>query len=336
MLTIAPPSAERRRCGVTAAALLLCTAAVAETANAAETPYPVRPVRFIVPFAPGGSTDTLARTLAQRLSDALGQQVVVDNRAGGNGNIGTEIVARALPDGHTIVLGYIANLGIGPSLYAKLPFDPVKDFAPVTLLAVAPNILVAHPSVPVKNVRELVAYAKANPQKVNYASAAVASLGHLAGELLNSSAGIQMQHVPYKGSGQAVIDLLAGQVQIMFSGMSSVMPHIKANKLRPLAVTGAQRSPAVPEVPTIAEAGYPGFEASAWYGVLAPAGTPKPVVTRLNAEILRALKLPEVKERLENVGFEIVGGTPEAFGAYIKSEIAKWAKVVKASGVKAE
>jgi len=305
-------------------------------AAAAETPYPTRPVRFIVPFAPGGSTDTLARTLAQRLTDALGQQVVVDNRSGGNGNIGTEIVARAVPDGHTIVLGYIANLGIGPSLYAKLPFDPVKDFAPVTLLAVAPNILVAHPSLPVKNVRELVAYAKAHPQKVNYASAAVASLGHLAGELLNSSAGIRMQHVPYKGSGQAVIDLLAGQVQIMFSGMSSVMPHIKAGKLRPLAVTGAQRSPATPEVPTIAEAGYPGFEASAWYSVMAPAGTPKTVVTRLNGEILRALKIPEVKERLENVGFELVGSSPDECGTYIRNEIVKWAKVVKASGIKAE
>jgi tripartite-type tricarboxylate transporter receptor subunit TctC len=293
-------------------------------------------VRFIVPFAPGGSTDTLARTLAQRLSDVLGQQVVVDNRSGGNGNIGTEIVARAAPDGHTIVLGYIANLGIGPSLYAKLPFDPVKDFAPITLLAVAPNILVAHPSVPVKNVRELVAYAKANPQKVNYASAAVASLGHLAGELLNSSAGIQMQHVPYKGSGQAVIDLLAGQVQVMFSGMSSVMPHIKAGKLRPLAVTGAQRSPATPDVPTIAEAGYPGFEASAWYSVMAPAGTSKAVVTRLNGEILRALKIPEVKDRLENVGFELVGSSPDECGIYIRNEIAKWAKVVKASGIKAE
>ncbi len=305
-------------------------------AAAAETPYPTRPVRFIVPFAPGGSTDTLARTLAQRLTDALGQQVVVDNRSGGNGNIGTEIVARAVPDGHTIVLGYIANLGIGPSLYAKLPFDPVKDFAPVTLLAVAPNILVAHPSLPVKNVRELVAYAKANPQKVNYASAAVASLGHLAGELLNSSAGIRMQHVPYKGSGQAVIDLLAGQVQIMFSGMSSVMPHIKAGKLRPLAVTGAQRSPATPEVPTIAEAGYPGFEASAWYSVMAPAGTSKTVVMRLNGEILRALKIPEVKERLENVGFELVGSSPDECGTYIRNEIVKWAKVVKASGIKAE
>ena len=247
-----------------------------------------------------------------------------------------DIVAHAVPDGHTILLGYIANLGIGPGLYAKLPFDPLKDFAPVTQLAVSPNILVAHPSLPVKSVRELVAYAKANPQKVNYASAAVASLGHLAGELLNSSAGIHMQHVPYKGSGQAVIDLLAGQVQIMFSGMSSVMTHIKAGKLRPLAVTGAQRSPATPEVPTIAESGYPGFEASAWYGVLAPAGTSKAIVMRLNGELLHALKMPEVKDRLENVGFDLVGSSPEAFGAYMKSEIDKWARVVKASGVKAE
>ena len=331
MLTIA-----RRADRALHAALCVLTCSGTTAAMAADAAFPSRPVRFIVPFAPGGSTDTLARTLGLRLSEAFGQQVVVDNRAGGNGNIGTEIVARAVPDGHTIVLGYIANLGIGPSLYAKLPFDPLKDFAPVTLLAVSPNILVAHPAVPARTVKELIAYAKANPQKVNYASAAVASLGHLAGELLNSSAGIQMQHVPYKGSGQAVIDLLAGQVQVMFSGMSSVMPHIRAGKLRPLAVTGAQRSAATPEVPTIAESGYPGFEASAWYGVLAPAGTPKPVVARLNAEILRALKIPEVRERLENVGFEIVGGTPEAFGAYMKSEIAKWARVVKASGVKAE
>lgn len=333
MPTIAPPSPDRRLRGIAAALALL---GAATSATAVEISYPVRPVRFIVPFAPGGSTDTLARTLAQRLSDVLGQQVVVDNRSGGNGNIGTEIVARAPPDGHTILLGYIANLGIGPSLYAKLPYDPVRDFAPVTQLAVSPNILVAHPSLPVKSVRELVAYAKANPQKINYASAAVASLGHLAGELLNSAAGIHMQHVPYKGSGQAVIDLLAGQVQIMFSGMSSVMPHIKAGKLRPLAVTGAQRSPATPDVPTIAEAGYPGFEASAWYGVLAPAGTPKAIVSRLNAEILRVLKIPEVKERLENVGFELVGGTPDAFATYIRSEIEKWARVVKASGIKAE
>ncbi|MEO7728682.1 MAG: tripartite tricarboxylate transporter substrate binding protein [Burkholderiales bacterium] len=312
--------------------LLLLAAAGAVCAEA----YPNRPIRFIVPFAPGGSTDTLARTIGLKLGEALGQQVVVDNRSGGNGNIGTDIVAHAVPDGYTILLGYIANLAIGPSLYAKLPFDPVKDFAPVTQLAVAPNILVVHPSVPVKNFREFIAYAKANPAKINFASAAVASPGHLAGELLNIAAGIHMQHVPYKGSGQAVIDLLGGQVQAMVSGMSSVMVHIKAGRLRPLAVTGAQRSPAVPELPTIAESGFPKFEATAWYGVLAPAGTPKTIVTRLHDEIVRVLKMPDVKERLEYVGFELVGGTPEAFAAYIKTEIKKWQPVVKASGVKPE
>ena len=306
-------------------------------ATAAATPdYPVRPIRFVVPFAPGGSTDTLARTISLKLGETFGQQVVVDNRSGGNGNIGTDIVAHAVPDGYTILLGYIANLAIGPSLYAKLPFDPVRDFAPVTLLAVAPNILVAHPSVPVRNFKEFLAYAKANPVKVNFASAAVASPGHLTGELLNIAAGIQMQHVPYKGSGQAVIDLVGGQVQVMVSGMSSVMPHIKAGRLRPLAVTGTERSPAVPELPTIAESGFPKFEATAWYGVLAPAGTPPAIVARLHDAIVRALKLPDVKERLEYVGFEIVGGTPEAFGAYIKAEIIKWAPVLKASGAKPE
>jgi tripartite-type tricarboxylate transporter receptor subunit TctC len=308
---------------------------VATTAVCAQV-YPSRPIRFIVPFAPGGSTDTLARTLGTKLTEALGQQVVVDNRAGGNGNIGTDVVAHAVPDGYTILLGYIANLAIGPSLYAKLPYDPVKDFAPITLLAVAPNILVVHPSVPARNFQEFIAYAKANPTKVNFASAAVASPGHLSGELLNLAAGIHMQHVPYKGAGQAVVDLVGGQVQVMVSGMSAVMPHIKAGRLRPLAVTGARRSPAVPEVPTIAESGFPKFEATAWYGVLAPAGTAPAIVTRLNTEILRALKLPDVKERLEYVGFEIVGSTPAAFGAYIKSEIIKWAPVVKAAGVKPE
>ena len=306
------------------------------TATAISQSYPNRPIRFIVPYAPGGSTDTLARAIGQKLAESLGQQVVVDNRSGANGNIGMEIVAHSAPDGYTIVLGYIANLGIGPSLYAKLPFDPVRDYAPITQLATSPNILVAHPSLPVKSFKELIAYAKANPKKLNYASASVASIGHLTGELLNHAAGIDMVHVPYKGSGQAVIDLIGGQVQLMFSGMSSVMPHIKAGKLRPLAVTGAQRSPAVPDIPTIAESGFPGFEATAWYGVLAPAGTPKPVITRLHDEIVRALKMPDVKERLNNVGFELVGGTPEAFAAYIKTEIRKWAQVVKASGAKPE
>ena len=319
-----------------ACSLLVAGVASVTTQVVAAAEYPLRPIRFVVPFAPGGSTDTLARTLSIKLGEAFGQQVVVDNRAGGNGNIGTGIVAHAAPDGYTIVLGYIANLAIGPSLYAKLPFDPVRDFAPITLLAVAPNILVVHPTVPVRNFREFIAYAKANPAKVNFASAAVASPGHLTGELLNIAAGIHMQHVPYKGSGQAVIDLVGGQVQAMVSGMSSVMPHIKAGRLLPLAVTGAARSPAVPDVPTIAESGFPKFEATAWYGVLAPAKTPQSIVVRLHDAIVRALKLPDVKERLEYVGFEIVGGTPEAFAAYIKAEIAKWAPVVRASGVKPE
>ncbi len=325
----------RRRRELLIALIALAWATQVTAADSGQS-YPNRPVRFIVPFAPGGSTDTLARTVGQKLGEALGEQVVVDNRSGGNGNIGTDLVAHAAPDGYTILLGYIANLAIGPSLYAKLPFDPVKDLAPVTQLAVAPNILVVHPSVPAKNFKEFIAYAKANPQKVNFASAAVASPGHLAGELLNHAAGIHMQHVPYKGSGQAVVDLVGGQVQVMVSGMSSVMPHIKAGRLRALAVTGAQRSPAVPDIPTIAESGFPKFEATAWYGVLVPARTPKAIVTRLHDEIVRALKMPDVKERLESVGFEIVGSTPEAFGAYIKSEIVKWAPVVKASGAKAD
>lgn len=333
MPTIAPPNAERLRRGI-AAALILFGATTG--AVAAETSYPVRPVRFIVPFSPGGSTDTLARTLAQRLSDALGQQMVVDNRSGGNGNIGTEMVAHAVPDGYTLVLGYIANLGIGPALYAKMPYDALKDFAPVTLLAGASNILVVHPSVPAKSFQEFVAYVKANPKKVNYASASVASVGHLTGELLNGLAGIDMVHVPYKGSGQAIIDLLGGQIQSMISGMASTLPHVKTGKLRALATTGAKRAPATPEVPTIAESGFPKFEATSWFGVLAPAGTPRPIVLRLNAEIVRVLKVPEVKERLETVGFELIGSTPEAFAVYMRSEIEKWSKVVKASGIKAE
>ena len=296
--------------------------------------YPSRPVRFVVPFAPGGSTDTLARTIGVKLADALGQQVVVDNRPGANGDIGMMIVAKAPPDGHTILLGYIANLAIAPSLYAKLPFDPVKDYAHVTQIATSPNVLTAHPSVPAKGLQELIALAKAKPGAVNFASTGVASVGHLTGELLNNLAGMKMTHVPYKGGGQAIIDLLGGHVQVMFSGFSAAMPHIKSGKIRALAVTGVKRSPALADVPTIAEQGFPGVEATAWYGVLAPAGTPKPVVTRLHDETVRILKLPDVSQRLDALGFEIVGSTPEQFGAYIKSEIRKWEKVVKASGAK--
>ena len=293
-------------------------------------------MRFVVPFPPGGSTDTLARTIGAKLAESLGQQVIVDNRPGGNGNIGMEIVAQSRPDGHTIVLGYIGPIAIAPSLYGKLPFDPVKDYAPITQIATSPNVLTAHPSVPAKNLKELIALARVKPGNVSFASTGIASVGHLTGELLNSLSGVKMTHIPYKGGGQAITDLLGGHVQVMFSGFSAAMPHIKAGKIRALAVTGAKRSPALPEAPTIAEQGFPGFEATAWYGVLAPANTPKPVVTRLHGEIVKILKLPDVTQRLDGLGFEIVGSNPEEFGAYIKSEIRKWEKVVKASGAKPE
>lgn len=314
--------------------ILLCSVIIGLATPGYAQQYPSRPVRFVVPFAPGGSTDTLARTLGVKLADALGQQVVVDNRSGGNGNIGMEIVAKSPPDGYTIVLGYIANLAIAPSLYSKLPFDPIRDYEPVTQLASSPNVLTAHPSVPARSLKELIALAKAKPGQVSFASTGVASVGHLTGELLNSLAGMKMTHVPYKGGGQAIIDLLGGHVQAMFSGFTAAMPHIKAGKIRALAVTGATRSPALADVPTIAEQGFPGVEATAWYGVLLPARTPRTIVTRLHDETVKALHFQDVKERLDGLGFEIVGSTPEQFGAYIKSEIGKWEKVVKASGAK--
>jgi tripartite-type tricarboxylate transporter receptor subunit TctC len=308
--------------------------ALAAAAPALSQAFPSRPVRFVVPFAPGGSTDTLARTLGAKLADALGQQVVVDNRPGGNGDIGMLIVAKAPPDGYTLVLGYIANLGIAPSLYAKMPYDPVKDFAPITQPASSPNVLTAHPSVPAKTLQELIALVRAKPAAISFASTGVASVGHLAGELINNLAGIRMTHVPYKGSGQAVTDILGGHVQVMFSGFSSTLAHIRSGKLRALAVTGPKRSAALAEVPTLSEQGFPGVEVTAWYGVLAPAGTPKPIVTRLHGDLVRILKQPDVIQRLDGLGFEIVGSTPGQFGAYIQSEIRKWEKVVKASGAK--
>jgi len=311
------------------AALLTAASTVAAQA------YPTRPVRFVVPYAPGGSTDTLARSMGTKLSELLGQQVVVDNRPGANGDIGMTIVAKAPPDGYSIVLGYIANLGIGPSLYEKMPYDPIKDFASITQVAGASNIFVIHPSLPAKNFKEFVAYTKANPKKVSFASAGVASVGHLTGELLNDMAGIDMQHVPYKGSGQAISDLVGGHIKVMISGMASTLPHVRSGKLVGIVTTGLKRTPATQDIPTIAET-YPGFESSSWFGVLAPAGTPKPIVTRLNADIHKSLQDPAVAKRLAGVGFEITYGTPEQFTAYIKSEIKKWAKVVKASGAKPE
>ncbi len=313
--------------------LILGAALLGATAVAAAQDYPQRPVRFVVPYAPGGSTDTLARSMGNKMSELLGQQVVVDNRPGANGDIGMTIVARAPADGYSIVLGYIANLGIGPSLYEKMPYDPVKDFASITQVAGASNIFVIHPSLPAKNFKEFIAYTKANPKKVSFASAGVASVGHLTGELLNEMAGIDMQHIPYKGSGQAITDLVGGHIKAMISGMASTLPHVRSGKLVGIVTTGLKRTPATPDIPTIAET-YPGFESSSWFGVLAPAGTPKPIITRLNADIHKSLQDPAVAKRLAGVGFEITYGTPEQFTAYIQSEIKKWAKVVKASGAK--
>ncbi len=311
-------------------------AAILAVTPCAAQQYPTKPIRWLIPFAPGGNADTLSRAVAQKITDTLGQQVVVDNRSGANGIIGMEIVARAAPDGHTVLLGYIANVAIMPSLVPKLPYDILKDYAHITQLASSPNIFVAHPSVNARNFKELVALAKAKPKSLSFASAGVASVGHLTGELINTIAGIDLQHVPYKGSGQSVIDLLAGQIQLMVSGMSSVMPHIKAGRMRALAMTGAQRSPAAPDVPTLSESGFPGLEATAWYGLHAPANTPRPIVTRLHADIAKAMALPDVKQRLEGVGFEIVASPPDAYAAYIKTELVKWAKVVKASGARPE
>jgi len=310
-------------------------AASLATFTAAAQSYPQRPVRFVVPYAPGGSTDTLARSMGSKMSELLGQQVVIDNRPGANGDIGMTIVARAPADGYSIVLGYIANLGIGPSLYDKMPYDPIKDFASITQVAGASNIFVTHPSLPAKNFKEFIAYTKANPKKVSFATAGVASVGHLTGELLNDMAGIDMQHIPYKGSGQAITDLVGGHIKVMISGMASTLPHVRSGKLNGIVTTGLKRTPATQDIPTIAET-YPGFESSSWFGVLAPAGTPKPIVTRLNTEIHKSLQDAAVAKRLAAVGFEITYGTPEEFTNYIKSEIKKWAKVVKASGAKPE
>ncbi len=327
------PSACSSSTSALALACLLLVAASGAAQTGASRSYPERPIRVIVPFTAGGGADLIARTVGQKLSEQLGQQLVADNRVGADGNIATEIGAHAAPDGYTLLLGYVGNLAIGPALKRKLPFDPVRDFAPITQLAAAPNILVVHPSVPAKNFPEFIAYVKANPKKVNFSSATVGSPGHLTGEFLNRAAGIEMTHIPYKGAAQAIVDVIGGQIPAMF-GVSTVMPQVQAGKLRALATTGTRRFTLLPQVPTIAESGFPGFEATAWYGLLAPARTPQTVVTRLHGEAVRALKAPEVKERLEAAGFEVVGSTPDAFAAYIKSEISKWREVAAAAGTK--
>jgi tripartite-type tricarboxylate transporter receptor subunit TctC len=297
--------------------------------------YPTRPVRLIVPFAPAGPTDVFARLLAQKLSTNLGQQFYIENQVGGGGNIGMANAARATPDGYYIVFvstSYVVN----PSLHPKIPYDPYKDFAPVTLAAISPNLLSVHPSVPVKDVRELIAFLKANPGRYSFASAGVGTTPHLSGELFKLSQRLDLVHVPFNGSGPAIASTLAGHTPIAFTVITPAVPQVRDGKLRGLAVTTAKRSPALPDVPTLAEAGLADQEADTMQGILVPAGTPKPVIDLLHREIVKVMALPEIKERMAELGFEAVANTPDEFSARIKAEIPKWAKVIRDANIKAD
>jgi tripartite-type tricarboxylate transporter receptor subunit TctC len=301
---------------------------------AAQASYPDRPIRIIVPVAPGGGTDFVARLLAEKLAPALGQPVLVDNRPGGSGNVGVRQVVDAPPDGYTLVMP-ITSLPISPSLQ-KLPFNPVKDLAPITLAGTLPLVLVVHPSLPATNVREVIALAKARPRTLNFANSGVGTTAHLAGELFNRMAGVEMVSVNYKGGGPAVTDLLGGHVQLYFSTIPSVIQHVKSGKLRAIAVTGRQRSSEMPEVPTVIESGLRDFEVTAWFGLFAPAGTPRAVIDRLNRESVAALAQADVRQKMAGHGVEPASSTPEALGQLLSSEIERWGKVIREAGIKAE
>jgi tripartite-type tricarboxylate transporter receptor subunit TctC len=312
-------------------ALFACIA----TGTSAQS-YPNRTIRLVVPFPAAGTTDILARAAAQKLTEAFGQSVVVDNRPGAAGNIGSDLVAKSAPDGYTLLMGTVGTHAINPSLYSKMPYDHVKDFVPVVLVAGVPNVLVVNPALPVNSVADLIKLAKDKPGQINFASSGSGTSIHLSGELFKTMAGVDITHIPYKGSSPALTDLMGGQVQIMFDNLPSALPQIKAGKLRAIAVTSLKRAPVLPDVPTISESGLPGFEASSWFGVLAPAGTPAPIVARINAEVNKWLQSTDARERLLSQGAEAAGGSPEQFANHIRAESEKWAKVVKASGAKVD
>ena len=313
-------------CIVTSIAALMVQPVVAQT-------YPVKPIRILIAQAPGSATDNVSRVLSSRLAEQMGQQFIIEARPGAGGAVGTEAAARAPADGYTLFMANNSTHGSNPAVYKKLPYDAIKDFSPIILIASTPYVLTAHPSLPVKTVKELVALAKKRPGELNYGSAGNGSTHHLSGELLNMMAGIKLVHVPYKGTTPALTGLVSGEVSVMFFTVVGIEPHAKSGRARVLAVTTPKRAPLMPELPTMAEAGFPGFEVTSWFGLLAPAGTPAAVVSRVNAETTKALALPEVSGALKKLGFDAVGGTPEQFASHIKSEVERFTKLVKATGI---
>ena len=328
-------SALRRLTIIASAAAAACACIAASPAVFSQA-FPAKPARLVVPFPPGGPLDAVGRLLAQQLSERWGQSVVVENKAGAGGNVGADLVAKSPPDGYTVVMGALSTHAVNPSLYAKIPYDPQKDFAPITRVAVTPNVLVVNSALPVNSVKELIAYAKAHPGQLSFGSGSTGSAGHLAGELLKVDAGIDMVHIPYKGAAPAMQALLAGDIQLMFDNLANAMAQVKAGKLRALAVTTAERSKLAPDLPTMAEAGVPGFDISTWFGLFAPAGTPADVIAKWNGDVVRILESPDVRERLLAQGAEPAPDSAADFGRFVASELAKYARIVKASGAKVD